>query len=63
LISHFAGFLHQNPGARRVWEVRENRLKSFRQAVVEELTEGINEFDYTNMVIEALEKLDQAAKQ
>jgi hypothetical protein len=63
LISHFAGFLHQNPGARRVWEVCENRLKSFRQAVVEEFTEGRDEFDYTGMVIETLEKLDQVAKQ
>lgn len=30
----FAIFLHRNPGARRVWEIRENRLADARKKVL-----------------------------
>ena len=56
----FAIFLHRNPGARRVWENRENRLADARKIIDDVLLEDTASFNfpYVEWVNEALESLD-----
>ena len=62
--SHFAIFLHRNPGARRVWEARESRLAKGRKTVQARFLAETTSFDvpYVKWVMEALEDLDQGAE-
>jgi hypothetical protein len=50
-IVDFSIFLHRDPGARRAWEVRENRLAKGREVVQHELTEGDIDFPYVEWVM------------
>ena len=56
----FAIFLHRNPGARRVWESRENRLAEGRQTLQSNLVEeaGSHDLPYVEWVMQALVDLD-----
>ena len=60
----FAIFLHRNPGARRVWETRENRLADARKIVLADILEDTTSFNipYVEWVIEVLENLDKEVK-
>ncbi len=57
-------FLHRNPGARRVWETRENRLAELRKINSPDNWKEISSvgIPYVEWVTGALEKLDQETK-
>jgi hypothetical protein len=63
-VTDFGIFLHRNPGACRVWEVREIRLAKGREVVETKLTEGmiISKSPYVESVIQVLERLDQTVE-
>lgn len=55
-LTNFASFLHENPGARRVWEAREDRLIRDRNILIPE----VNDQSIWRDTIQAhLETLDQ----
>ena len=60
VLSDFAGFLHQNPGARRFWEARENRLNQNREDLgIDDSGSAVDAaFDYSNRLFKVLAKLD-----
>ena len=61
VVIDLAFFLHRNPGARNVWEAREQRLAVAREiAMSNNWTEPPNR--YVEWMTEALEKLDEGAK-
>ena len=60
VLSDFAGFLHRNPGARQLWERRENLLNQNRENLGFN-TDGFSvdaAFDYSNQLFNALVALD-----
>lgn len=63
-IDDFAIFLHQNPGARRVWEARESQLAEGREVIQSANTVGSTKFTfpYVEWVMQALEDLDQTVE-
>ena len=55
-VVDFAGFLHENPGARRVWEAREMRTLKYRRI----LNSDQEDFSFWRKAILAhLKQLDQ----
>jgi hypothetical protein len=62
VVSDLAIFLHRNPGARSVWETREQRLAVARETALSNYWLEQAHFPYVEWVTEALEKLDKGAK-
>ena len=61
VVTDLAVFLHRNPGARNVWEAREQRLAVARKiAMSNNWTEPANR--YVEWMTKALEKLDEGAE-
>jgi hypothetical protein len=61
VISDLAIFLHRNPGARSVWETREQRLDAAREIALSDFGLEPAHFPYVEWVNEALKKLDKGS--
>lgn len=62
VVSDLAIFLHRHPGARSVWETREQRLAVAREIALSNYWLESELFPYVEWVTEALEKLDKGSK-
>ena len=56
-VGDFAAFLHRNPGARKVWELREDRLARSRTALALDSNPYTGD-RYVDQMMAALRKLD-----